>query len=156
MLKVIFGWYDLWHPCYWFRLRARAALSWTKKKRSLRYEKLRVNKNRGKKGWGLRITPENENRKPRCPLSKDWSEVKLKRNLRLEKVVSSKQLRLAVATDRRRKKNKTGSFSEKLATMLIIETWCSNNIDTHNWKKYRSWYIVCFSHSSCYNLYIII
>ena len=41
---------------------------------------------------------------------------------RLEKVVSSKQLRLAVATDRRRKKNKTGSFSEKLATMLIIQT----------------------------------
>ena len=30
--------------------------------------------------------------------------------------------RLAVATDRRRKKNKTGSFSEKLATMLIIQT----------------------------------
>ena len=49
-------------------------------------------------------------------------EVKLKRNLRLEKVVSSKQLRFAVATDRRRKKNKTGSFSEKLATMLIIQT----------------------------------
>ena len=49
-------------------------------------------------------------------------EVKLKRNLRLEKVVSSKQLRLAVATDRRRKKNKTGSVSEKLATMLIIQT----------------------------------
>ena len=49
-------------------------------------------------------------------------EVKSKRNLRLEKVVSSKQLRLAVARDRRRKKNKTGSFSEKLATMLIIQT----------------------------------
>ena len=46
----------------------------------------------------------------------------LKRNLRLEKVVASKQLRLAVETDRRRKKNKTGSFSEKLATMLIIQT----------------------------------
>ena len=48
--------------------------------------------------------------------------LKLKRNLRLEKVVSSKQLRLAEATDRRRKKNKTGSYSEKLATMLIIQT----------------------------------
>ena len=46
----------------------------------------------------------------------------LKRNLRLEKVVASKQLRLAVETDRRRKKNKTRSFSEKLATMLIIQT----------------------------------
>ena len=45
--------------------------------------------------------------------------MKLKRNLRLEKVVSSKQLRLAVATDRRRKKNKTGSFSEKLATTVF-------------------------------------
>ena len=42
-------------------------------------------------------------------------------DLRLEKVVASKQLRLALR-DRRRKKNKTGRFSEKLATMLIIQT----------------------------------
>ena len=48
--------------------------------------------------------------------------MKLKRNLRLEKVVASKQLRLAVETEEERKKNKTGSFSEKLATMLIIQT----------------------------------
>ena len=38
------------------------------------------------------------------------SEVKLKRNLSLEKVVSTKQLRLTVATDRRRKKNKSGKL----------------------------------------------
>ena len=47
--------------------------------------------------------------------------MKLKRNLRLEKVVARKQHRLA-SGDRRRKKNKTGSLSEKLATMLIIQT----------------------------------
>ena len=47
-------------------------------------------------------------------------------DLRLEKVVASKQLRLAVETEE--KKNKTGSFSEKLAAMLIIQIWCSNNI----------------------------
>ena len=41
-------------------------------------------------------------------------------DLRLEKVVASKQLRLAVETEE--VKNKTGSFSEKLATMLIIQT----------------------------------
>ena len=40
-------------------------------------------------------------------------------DLRLEKVVASKQLRLAVETEE--KKNKTGSFSEKLAAMLIIQ-----------------------------------
>ena len=39
----------------------------------------------------------------------------------MEKVVASKQLRLAVETDRRRK-NKIGSFSEKLASMFIIQT----------------------------------
>ena len=37
------------------------------------------------------------------PLSKDSSEVKLKRNLRLEKVVASKQLRLAVETEEERR-----------------------------------------------------
>ena len=40
-------------------------------------------------------------------------------DLRREKVVASKQLRLTIR-DRRRKKNKT--LSEKLATMLIIQT----------------------------------
>ena len=40
-------------------------------------------------------------------------------DLRLEKVVASKQLRLAVETEE--KKKKTGSFSEKLAAMLIIQ-----------------------------------
>ena len=40
-------------------------------------------------------------------------------DLRLEKVVASKQLG---RRDRRRKKKKTGSFSEKLATRLIIQT----------------------------------
>ena len=40
-------------------------------------------------------------------------------DLRLEKVVASKQLRLAVGTEE--KKNKTGSFSEMLAAMLIIQ-----------------------------------
>ena len=27
------------------------------------------------------------------------------------------------------------TYSEKLADMLIVRTWCSNNIGTHNWKK---------------------
>ena len=40
-------------------------------------------------------------------------------DLRLEKVVASKHLRLAVETEE--KKNETGSFSEKLAAMLIIQ-----------------------------------
>ena len=36
---------DLQHPCYYsFRLYARAALAWTKKKRSLRNEKLKANR----------------------------------------------------------------------------------------------------------------
>ena len=43
---------DLRHPRYSFSLYARAALAWTKKKRSLRNEKLKANrlKNRCKKG----------------------------------------------------------------------------------------------------------
>ena len=94
----------------------------TKKKRSLRNEKLRVNRaseTEEQRKERLRIedkTQKWDNRKPRCPLSKDW---KLKRNQRLEKVVASNQLRLAVE---RRKKNKTGSFSEKLATMYAYHS----------------------------------
>ena len=46
---------ELLHLCYLFGLYARAALAWTKKKRSLRSEKLKANrasemKDRGKKG----------------------------------------------------------------------------------------------------------
>ena len=56
---------DLWHPCYWFRLRARAALAWRKRNvhlemRNLKQTELQRLKNRGKKGWGLRIRRENE------------------------------------------------------------------------------------------------
>ena len=48
---------DLWHPRYSFRLCSRTALACTKKKRSLRNGKLKVNissetEDRGKKGWG--------------------------------------------------------------------------------------------------------
>ena len=35
---------ELWHPRYSFRLYARAALAWTKKKCSLRNEKLKANR----------------------------------------------------------------------------------------------------------------
>ena len=35
---------DLCHPCYSFRLYARAAVAWTKKKSSLRNEKLGANR----------------------------------------------------------------------------------------------------------------
>ena len=48
---------DLCHPCYSFRLHTRAALAWTKKKRSLRNGKLKANRasateDREKKGSG--------------------------------------------------------------------------------------------------------
>ena len=135
----------------------------TKKKRSLRNEKLRVNRaseTEEQRKERLRIEEKMrkwENRKPRCPLSKDWSEVKLKRNLRLEKVVASKQLRLAVETEEERR-TRLEAFLKSWQLCLSFKTWCSNNIDTHNGKKYRSWFIVCFSYSSWYvpnNFYII-
>ena len=71
-------------------------------------------------------------------------------DLRLEKVVASKQLRLAVETEEER----------RTRLEVFPKSWqLWYNIDTHNRKKYRSWFIVCFSHSSWYvpnNLYIII
>ena len=103
------------------------------KKRSLRNEKLKADRT-SETEESLRIRREKDRSrrgtkgKKRSP-DTDYYEKqrlatlkRLKRgefDLRLEKVVASKQLRLAVETEE--KKNKTGSFSEKLAAMLIIQ-----------------------------------
>ena len=103
------------------------------KKSSLRNEKIKADRT-SETEVSLRIRREKDRarrrtkRKKRSP-DTDYYEKqrlatlkRLKRgevDLRLEKVVASKQLRLAVETEE--KKNKTGSFSEKLAAMLIIQ-----------------------------------
>ena len=102
----------------------------TKKKRSLRNEKLKANRateTEEQRKERLRIRRENEkienHEKQDLATLKRLKRGEVKEKSRLEKVVASKQLRLT--GDRRRKKNKTGeccSYSEKLATMLIIPT----------------------------------
>ena len=107
------------------------------KKRSLRNEKLKADRTSEtveQRKESLRISREKDRarrrtkEKKRSPDTDDYEKQRLatlKRlkqgevDLRLEKVVASKQLRLAVETEE--KKNKTGSFSEKLAAMLIIQ-----------------------------------
>ena len=103
------------------------------KKRSLRNEKLKADRT-SETEESLRIRHEKDRTRRRTKGKKRSSDTdyyekqrlatlkRLKRgevDLRLEKVVASKQLRLAVETEE--KKNKTGSFSEKLAAMLIIQ-----------------------------------
>ena len=103
------------------------------KKRSLRNEKLKADRT-SETEESLRIRREKDRARRRTKGKKrspdtDYYEKqrlatlkRLKRgevDLRLEKVVASKQLRLSVETEE--KKNKTGSFSEKLAAMLIIQ-----------------------------------
>ena len=103
------------------------------KKCSLRNEKLKADRT-SETEESLRIRCEKDRARRRTKGKKrspdtDYYEKqrlatlkRLKRGevyLRLEKVVASKQLRLAVETEE--KKNKTGSFSEKLAAMLIIQ-----------------------------------
>ena len=103
------------------------------KKRSLRNEKLKADRT-SETEESLRIRREKDRARRRTKGKKrspdtDYYEKqrlatlkRLKRgevDLRLEKVVASKQLRLAVETEE--KKNKTGSLSEKLAAMLIIQ-----------------------------------
>ena len=135
-------------PVLFIAYNARA-LAWTKKKlkkkRSLRNEKLKADRTseteeqrkerlkiRREKDRARRRTDQVQSRrtkgKKRSPDTDDYEKqrlatlTRLKRgevDLRLEKVVASKQLRLAVETEE--KKNKTGSFSEKLAAMLIIQ-----------------------------------
>ena len=94
---------------------SRAALAWTKKKHSLRNNKLKVNRasdTEEPRKESLRIRRENEkienHEKQRLVTLKRLNrgdDNELKRNLRLEKVDVYKQLR--GRGDRRRKKNKT-------------------------------------------------
>ena len=103
----------------------------TEKKPSLRNEKLKANRTsetEEQRKERLRIRREKDRArrrtkgKKRSPDTNDYEKQRLatlkrlkrgKVDIRLEKVVGRR--------DRRRKKNKTGSF-EKLATMLIIQT----------------------------------
>ena len=92
---------------------SRAALAWTKKKRSLRNEKLKANRasdTEEQRNERLRIRRENEkienHEKQRVATLKrlkrgDDNELKI--NLRLEKVDTGKQLRLAVETEEERR-----------------------------------------------------
>ena len=107
------------------------------KKRSLSNEKLNADRTpeteeQRKESLMIRREKDRARRrtkgKKRSPDTDDYEKERLatlkrlKRGevvLRLEKVVASKQLRLAVETED--KKNKTGRFSEKLAAMLIIQ-----------------------------------
>ena len=101
---------DLWHPYYSFRLYARAALAWTKKKLSLINEKLRASDTEEQRKEKLRIRRENEkienHEKQHLATLKrlKWGDDnELKRNQRLEKVVAGKQLRLVVETEEERR-----------------------------------------------------
>ena len=73
---------DPWNPCYSLQLYARAALAGTKKKRSLRNEKLKANRasvTEEQRKEMLRIRHENKktenHENSACPLSNDGSEV---------------------------------------------------------------------------------
>ena len=107
----------------------RAALAWTKKKCSLRNEKLKANRaseTEEQRKERLRIkhekdrarrrtkklqvekkrSSETEDHEKQClatlKILKRGDENELERNVRLEKVVASKQLRLVMETERRR------------------------------------------------------
>ena len=88
---------------------SRTALTWTKKKRSLRNEKLKANRasdTEEQRKERLRIKCKNEKieihekqRLVTLKRLKPCDDNELKRNLRLEKVDADKQLRLAVETE---------------------------------------------------------
>ena len=94
-------------------LFARAALAWTKKKCSLRNEKLkadRASETEEQIKERLRIRRENEKvenhekqRLATLKRLKQGDDNELKRNLKLEMVVAGKQLRLAVETKEERR-----------------------------------------------------
>ena len=114
MLKVIFGRLKLTCDTRVIDFDyVQSSFSMTKKKRSLRNEKLKANRaseTEEQRKERLRIRCENEkienHEKQRLATLKrlkrgDYNE--LKRNLRLEKVVAGKQLRLAVETEEERR-----------------------------------------------------
>ena len=84
-------------PVLFIRLYAGAALAWTKKKRSLRNEN-----RRGKE----KVSETEDHEKQRLATLKRFKrgdDNELERNLRLEKVVARKPLRLAVETEEERR-----------------------------------------------------
>ena len=89
---------------------SRAALAWTKKKHSLRNEKLRASDTEQQRKERLRIRRENEKiekhgkqRLATLKRLKRGDDNELKRNLRLEKVDAGELLRLAVETEEGRR-----------------------------------------------------
>ena len=120
---------DLQHPCYSFRLYARSALAWTKKKRSLRNEKLKTNRaseTEEQRKERLRIRRENKKTETHekqhlatLKRLKRGDENELERNLRLEKVVASKQLRLVVQTEKERRARLENDAATKLLRLAM-------------------------------------
>ena len=119
------------HPCYSIRLYARAALAWTIKKRSLRNEKLKANRSSDteeQRKERLRIRRENEKienhgkqRLATLKRLKRGDNNELKRNLRLERVVAGKQLRLAVVTEEERRARLENNAA-------ILKSWHYSNL----------------------------
>ena len=99
--------------CYSFRLYTGSVLAWTKKKRSLRNEKLianRASETEEQRKERLRISCENKKTENHEKLRlatlkrlKQGDNNELERSLRLEKVIASKQLMLAVETEEERR-----------------------------------------------------
>ena len=106
----VYVYVDQTHAC---SKSSRAALAWTKKKRSLRNEELKASRasdTEEQRKERLRIKCKNEKienhekqRLVTLKRLKRGDNNELKRNLRLEKVNAGKQLRLAVETEEERR-----------------------------------------------------
>ena len=112
-----------------FDYTLRAALAWTKNKRSLRNEKLKANRlSETEEKKRLRIRRENKKtenhekqRQATLKRLKRGDKNELERNLRLEKVVASKQLRLAMETEEERRERQENDAATK-RLRLAMET----------------------------------
>ena len=96
-------------PCYSFRLYATAVLAWAKKL-EMKLKANRASDTEEQRKEKLRIRRENEKienhekqRLATLKRLKQGDDNELKRNLRLEKVVAGKQLRLAVEIEEERR-----------------------------------------------------
>ena len=117
--------------CIDVRLRARPALSWSKKHSSSKkmMESLRDVQRLCRncsKAWPNVSRIATRSLESLCPLSKYWCEVKLKRNLRLEKMVASKLVYIRPWRLKQVFWTRLKAYTDKWSQLpLIIQTGCS-------------------------------
>ena len=117
---------DLRHPCYSFLLYTRAAIAWTKKKRSLRNGKLKAN----------RPSETEEQRKER--LREKYKSTRITKNYKRKRNGRQKQKTMRNSTLKRLKRSVVEEKKQRLEKLLLTNTsgwpWRQKKKKEQDWR----------------------